>query len=193
MIRKSVCPLWHADIPPALCRKARPSAATYTTSRDTILANSGLWPKLSKISAKSSGRVTRSASEYRSRTARKADSASLSIPVRRQAGATMQFPQSTRSKPPSVRRTSAPMLMSSGGFPSRIPPFRPRMLFNVSGLDQFGDHLHEMVLRNPIGLRHFRNRAQAIRTCCQIEQHPHRVVGEQRQLHLNSRKRRSTI
>jgi hypothetical protein len=36
MIRKSVCPLWPADIPPALCRKARPSAATYTTSRDTI-------------------------------------------------------------------------------------------------------------------------------------------------------------
>ncbi len=36
MIRKSVCPLWHDDIPPALCRKAWPSAATYTTSRDTI-------------------------------------------------------------------------------------------------------------------------------------------------------------
>ncbi|WP_210214540.1 hypothetical protein, partial [Sinorhizobium medicae] len=34
-----VCPLWPADIPPALCRKARPSAATYTTSRDTILAS----------------------------------------------------------------------------------------------------------------------------------------------------------
>ncbi|WP_210213075.1 hypothetical protein, partial [Sinorhizobium meliloti] len=33
----SVCPLWPADIPPALCRKARPSAATYTTSRDTIV------------------------------------------------------------------------------------------------------------------------------------------------------------
>ncbi|MHC2355659.1 hypothetical protein ACVMB3_005180 [Sinorhizobium meliloti] len=40
MIRKSVCPLWPADIPPALCRKARPSAATYTTSRDTIVEKS---------------------------------------------------------------------------------------------------------------------------------------------------------
>ncbi|SDZ58688.1 Phage integrase family protein, partial [Sinorhizobium meliloti] len=37
-----VCPLWPADIPPALCRKARPSAATYTTSRDTIEAV-GAW------------------------------------------------------------------------------------------------------------------------------------------------------
>jgi hypothetical protein len=36
MIRKSVCQLWHADIPPTLCRKARQSAVSYTTPMDTI-------------------------------------------------------------------------------------------------------------------------------------------------------------
>lgn len=36
MIPKSVCPLWHADIPSDPCRKARPSAVSYTTPVDTI-------------------------------------------------------------------------------------------------------------------------------------------------------------
>ncbi|MCJ9724443.1 acyloxyacyl hydrolase [Agrobacterium sp. SHOUNA12C] len=36
MIPKSVCPLWLADIRSDPCRKARPSAVSYTTPVDTI-------------------------------------------------------------------------------------------------------------------------------------------------------------
>ncbi|WP_234884981.1 MFS transporter, partial [Rhizobium rhizogenes] len=37
MIPKSVCPLWLADIRSDPCRKARPSAVSYTTPVDTIM------------------------------------------------------------------------------------------------------------------------------------------------------------
>ncbi|TAY93017.1 efflux transporter outer membrane subunit [Rhizobium ruizarguesonis] len=43
MIPKSVCPLWHADIPSDPGRKARQSAVSYTTSRDTIVSVSLSW------------------------------------------------------------------------------------------------------------------------------------------------------
>ncbi|TBA08607.1 hypothetical protein ELH66_34780 [Rhizobium ruizarguesonis] len=36
MIPKSACPLWLADIRSDPCRKARPSAVSYTTPVDTI-------------------------------------------------------------------------------------------------------------------------------------------------------------
>lgn len=39
MIPKSACPLWLADIRSDPCRKARPSAVSYTTPVDTIAEN----------------------------------------------------------------------------------------------------------------------------------------------------------
>ncbi|TBA11049.1 hypothetical protein [Rhizobium ruizarguesonis] len=42
MIPKSACPLWLADIRSDPCRKARPSAVSYTTPVDTIPAQSPL-------------------------------------------------------------------------------------------------------------------------------------------------------
>ena len=46
----------------------------------------------------------------------KAASASASAPVSPHAGAMMQLPQSTRSNPSSVWRTTAPTLIAAAGF-----------------------------------------------------------------------------
>ncbi len=44
MIPKSACPLWLADIRSDPCRKARPSAVSYTTPVDTIEFNNNDYP-----------------------------------------------------------------------------------------------------------------------------------------------------
>ena len=49
------------------------------------------------------------------------------------------------------------------------------------------DHFHQVVVRDAVSLRNLRDRAQPFGPRTEVEQHAHRIVGEQGQLHRRLR------